>query len=85
MPNAWAIGIASGIIIAKVPQELPVENDTKAPKMKMAAGTRPAEKFRLFNPFTMNSAVPRALIMLPRDQASTSVTATSVIPFIPST
>ncbi len=71
--------------MAKVPQELPVENDTKAPNKKIAAGTNAAEKFILFKPFTMNPAVSRALIILPNDQASTRVMATSVIPFIPST
>ena len=79
------MGIASGIMMAKVPQELPVENDTKVPNRKMMAGISTGEKLTVFMAFTIKSAVPSPLIMLPRDHASTSVTATSVIPFIPFT
>ena len=76
--NACAIGMASGIMIAKVPQELPVANDTNAPNRKMKAGTRTGENCILCIVSTMKLAVPKPLIMLPSDHASTSVIATSV-------
>lgn len=79
------MGIANGIIIAKVPQELPVEKDTHIPNRKINPGINSVLKLAFRRISIINSAVPRALIMVPRDQASTSVMATSVMPFIPST
>lgn len=57
MENAWAIGMARGIIIAKVPHELPVEKDTNAPNRKMAAGTSAAEKLMDFSTSDRKSVV----------------------------
>ena len=59
MENACAIGMARGIMIAKVPHELPVEKDTNAPNRKIAAGTSAAEKLMDFSTSTINCAVPK--------------------------
>ena len=73
MLNACAMGMASGIMIVNVPQELPVANDTNAPNRKMKADTRTGENCILCIVSTMKSAVPKPLIILPSDHASTSV------------
>ena len=41
IPNCAATGSAIGIVMAHTPQELPVENPTNAPTMKITIGMIP--------------------------------------------
>jgi len=72
--EAWnTSGIANGVKIAIVPQEVPVANETVAATRKITMGSRPGGTAGPTAPL-MNPAVARSVQTWPRDQARVSTT-----------
>ena len=80
--RASAVGTASGSRMAKVPQEDPVAKDTAAPARNTSSGSRPGGSEPLSRSATYAGA-PSASPTSDSVQASTSVTATVIMPPMP--
>ena len=84
-----AIGITIGIIIANVPQEVPVANAIKAERINTIAGTKASGKPPPTTTSERKEARPKPpsagddLIIVPIDQAITRITRAGTIDLIP--
>src|SRR5699024_4556389 len=81
-PILYAKGIAIGVKIAIVPQEVPVENEINIPITKTRKGIN-AGVIQLSVELTTYSAVPSTSVTVPMDQASTIMISAGSIVVIP--